>query len=123
MHKSILLLSVITLTCFSCNDNKTDTVKRNTISNSSLTTVSITGAVQPDQDCKQLERNHVALQKNYVALDSSRRELQLMFDAAIIRLDTLTGYNIELEKKLTERNNEILKLKQQVRTLSTKKAQ
>jgi hypothetical protein len=116
MHKSILLLSTITLACFSCNDIKDYTVKQKAIPNSSLTSVSIIGAVQQGQDCKQL-------QKNYVALDSSKRELELMFDAAIIRLDSLVGYNELLEKKLTERNREIEKLKLQVRTLSAKKAQ
>lgn len=118
MHKNILLLLAITLACFSCNDNKDYTVKQKAIPNSSLTSVSIIGSTQqgPGQDCKQL-------QKNYVALDSSRRELQFMFDAAIIRLDSLVEYNELLEKKLTERNREIEKLKQQVRTLSAKKAQ
>lgn len=121
MHKRILLLSAITLAFFSCNDNKEYTVKQKTISNPSLASVSIMGAVQPGQDCKQIQRKLTALQNNYVALDSSRNELQRMFDAAIIRLDSLVGYNELLEKKLTERNGEITKLRQQVRTLSAQK--
>jgi len=110
----MLLLSAITFLCFSCNNNQEYTVKQKTISNPSLTSVSIIGGIQPGQDCKQL-------QKNYVALDSSKRELERMLDAALIRLDSLAYYNELLEKKLTERNGEITKLKQQVRTLSAKK--
>ncbi|WP_315816073.1 hypothetical protein [Paraflavitalea speifideaquila] len=54
------------------------------------------------------------LQTQYVAVDSSKNELQKTFDAAVIRLDSLTGYNNELEGKLSERNSEISKLKNQI---------
>lgn len=54
------------------------------------------------------------LQTQYVAVDSSKNELQKSFDAAVIRLDSLTGYNNELEGKLSERNSEISKLKNQI---------
>lgn len=116
MYKSITLLSAITLACLSCSDNKVDTVKQKVIADSPLTTVSITGTVHPDQDCKELRLQ-------YVVLDSTLKEYQKMFDAAIIRLDTLVGYNEILEKKLTERNKEIQQLKQKVRTLTEKKKQ
>lgn len=116
MTKSILILSTITLALFSCNDSKVYTVTPKVISGSPLSVVSFTGAVQPDQDCNKLK-------KQYIALDSSFKEFQLMFDAAIIRLDSLVGYNNELEKKLGERNAEVQKLKQQIRTLTEKKKQ
>ena len=54
------------------------------------------------------------LQAQYVAVDSSKNELQKSFDASLARLDSLTGYNNELEGKLTERSSEITKLKGQI---------
>jgi hypothetical protein len=54
------------------------------------------------------------LQAQYVAVDSSKNELQKSFDASLSRLDSLTGYNNEIEGKLTERNSEISKLKSQI---------
>jgi hypothetical protein len=54
------------------------------------------------------------LQSQYVAVDSSKNELQKSFDASLARLDSLTGYNNELEGKLTDRNSEIGKLKSQI---------
>jgi hypothetical protein len=54
------------------------------------------------------------LQTQYVAVDSSKNELQKSFDASLARLDSLTGYNNEIEGKLTERNSEITKLKSQI---------
>ncbi|WP_276486000.1 hypothetical protein [Paraflavitalea pollutisoli] len=54
------------------------------------------------------------LQTQYVAVDSSKNELQKSFDAAVIRLDSLTGYNNELEGKLSEKNSEVSKLRNQI---------
>lgn len=54
------------------------------------------------------------LQTQYVAVDSAKNELQKSFDASLARLDSLTGYNNEIEGKLTERNSEIAKLKGQI---------
>lgn len=54
------------------------------------------------------------LQTQYVAVDSSKNELQKSFDAALTRLDSLTGYNNEIEGKLTERNSDISKLRGQI---------
>jgi hypothetical protein len=54
------------------------------------------------------------LQSQYVAVDSSKNELQKSFDASLARLDSLTGYNNELEGKLTDRTSEITKLKSQI---------
>ncbi len=54
------------------------------------------------------------LQTQYVAVDSSKNELQKSFDASLSRLDSLTGYNNEIEGKLTERTSEISKLKGQI---------
>ena len=54
------------------------------------------------------------LQSQYVAVDSSKNELQKSFDASLSRLDSLTGYNNEIEGKLTDKNSEITKLKGQI---------
>ncbi len=54
------------------------------------------------------------LQSQYVMVDSSKNELQKSFDASLARLDSLTGFNNELEGQLTESNSEISKLKSQI---------
>lgn len=55
-------------------------------------------------------------QTQIVTLDSTKTELQKSFDAALTRLDSLTGFNNELEGKLTDRNSEITKLKGQIKS-------
>jgi hypothetical protein len=60
------------------------------------------------------------LQAQYVSVDSSKNELQKSFDASLARLDSLTGYNNEIEGKLTERNSEITKLKGQINSILRK---
>ncbi len=60
------------------------------------------------------------LQSQYVAVDSSKNELQKSFDAALTRLDSLTGYNNEIEGKLSDRNSEISKLKGQIGSILKK---
>jgi hypothetical protein len=65
-------------------------------------------------DKNKSDQKITQLQTQYVAVDSSKNELQKSFDAALTRLDSLTGYNNELEGKLTERNSDISKLKSQI---------
>ncbi|MDF2191902.1 hypothetical protein [Paraflavitalea sp. CAU 1676] len=65
-------------------------------------------------DKNKSDQQITSLQTQYVAVDSSKNELQKSFDAAVIRLDSLTGYNNELEGKLSERNSEISKLKNNI---------
>jgi peptidoglycan hydrolase CwlO-like protein len=60
------------------------------------------------------------LQTQYIAVDSSKNELQKSFDASLARLDSLTGYNNEIEGKLSERNTEISKLKGQISSILKK---
>ncbi|WP_127124455.1 hypothetical protein [Pseudoflavitalea rhizosphaerae] len=62
-------------------------------------------------DKNKSDQQITQLKTQYVAVDSSKNELQKSFDAAVIRLDSLTGHNNELEGKLSERNSEISKLK------------
>ncbi|NII28036.1 hypothetical protein HB364_23330 [Pseudoflavitalea sp. X16] len=115
MNKGILLSSVITISLLSCHDNKVNTVGQKTILNH-LTAASITGSIPTDQDCAKLKAA-------YASLDSTKKELELMFDVALTRLDSVLLYNIELETKLTERNSEIEKLRQRIKTLLAKKGQ
>jgi len=65
-------------------------------------------------DKNKSDQKITQLQTQYVAVDSSKNELQKSFDASLTRLDSLTGYNNELEGKLTERNSDISKLKGQI---------
>jgi len=65
-------------------------------------------------DKNKSDQKITQLQTQYVAVDSSKNELQKSFDAALTRLDSLTGFNNELEGKLTERNSEISKLRSNI---------
>ncbi len=65
-------------------------------------------------DKNKNDQKMTQLQSQYVAVDSSKNELQKSFDAALTRLDSLTGYNNEIEGKLSDRNSEISKLKSQI---------
>lgn len=65
-------------------------------------------------DKNKNEQSMDKLQSQYVAVDSSRNELQESFNAALTRLDSLTGYNNELEGKISDRNSEVSKLKSQI---------
>lgn len=71
-------------------------------------------------DKNNTEQEMSRMQTQYVAVDSSKNELQISFDAALSRLDSLTGYNNEIEGKLTESNSEIGKLKTQINTILRK---
>src|SRR5215213_6035913 len=56
-------------------------------------------------------------------ITDDKSEVQKNFDASLARLDSLTGYNNELEGKLSARTSEISKLKNEIRSiLNNKKA-
>lgn len=71
-------------------------------------------------DKNKSDQQITQLQTQYVAVDSSKNELQKSYDASLTRLDSLTGFNNELEGKLTERNSEINKLKGQIGSILKK---
>src|SRR5215216_5375017 len=54
-------------------------------------------------------------------ITDDKSEVQKNFDASLARLDSLTGYNNELEGKLTSRTGEISKLKNEIRTILNKR--
>lgn len=62
-------------------------------------------------DKNKSDKNLAQVQQAYMTVDSSKTELNKSYEAALGRLDSLTGFNNELEGKLSERNNEIKKLK------------
>jgi len=62
-------------------------------------------------DKNKSDKNLAQVQKEYITVDSAKNELDKSYSAALGRLDSLTGYNNELEGKLTERNSEIKKLR------------
>lgn len=60
------------------------------------------------------------LQTQYIAVDSSRNELQESYNLALFRLDSLTGRNNEMEGQLTETNSQINKLKNEINSILRK---
>jgi phage shock protein A len=62
-------------------------------------------------DKNKSDKSLAQVQKEYITVDSAKNELDKSYSAALGRLDSLTGYNNEIEGKLTERNSEIKKLR------------
>jgi len=62
-------------------------------------------------DKNKSDQTITTLQTQYIAVDSTKNEIEKSYGAAVSRLDSLTGYNNELEGKLTERNSEIKNLR------------
>lgn len=60
------------------------------------------------------------LQSEYITVDSTKNELEKSYNAALGRLDSLTGYNNELEGKLNDRNSEIKNLRGRIDGLMKK---
>ncbi len=57
----------------------------------------------------------------YVNVSNAKDSLQALFNAASARVDSITGNNVQLQGALAERNNEITKLKLNIRNILTKK--
>lgn len=62
-------------------------------------------------DKNKSDQQITQLQTQYISVDSTKNEIEKSYSAAVSRLDSLTGYNNELEGKLTERNSEIKTLR------------
>lgn len=54
-------------------------------------------------------------------VSDEKSDVQANFDASLARLDSMSTVNTGLEGKLTERNNEIAKVKAEIRTILNKK--
>jgi len=60
-------------------------------------------------------------QTQIVTVTDEKGELQSSFDASLARLDSMTGINNDLTKKLTGKNSEIAKAKAEIRSILNKK--
>lgn len=57
----------------------------------------------------------------YITVTSAKDSLQLLFNAASARVDSLTESSVQLQGSLAEKNSEILKLKSNIRGILNKK--
>jgi len=64
---------------------------------------------------------HQTDQQQIAKVTDDKSELQRNFDATLVRLDSISGNNNELQGKLTDRNSEIGKLKGEIRGILSKK--
>jgi len=71
---------------------------------------------QMNNNTKQMDK----LQSDIITIDSAKDVLQTSYNAALGRLDSLTGYNNELEGKLTSQNSEIKNLRSRIDGLMRK---
>lgn len=71
-------------------------------------------------DKNKSDKSMAKLQSEYITVDSTKNELEKSYTAALGRLDSLTGYNNELEGRLTERNGEIKNLRGRIDGLMKK---
>ncbi len=62
-------------------------------------------------DKNKSDKNLAQVQREYITVDSSKNEIEKSYSASLARLDSLTGFNNEIEGKLSERNSEIKKLR------------
>lgn len=71
-------------------------------------------------DKNNSDKEKAKLQSDYISIDSAKDELEISYKAALGRLDSLTGYNNELEGKLSTQNSEISKLRSRIDGLMKK---
>jgi DNA repair exonuclease SbcCD ATPase subunit len=72
-------------------------------------------------DKNQSEQTIQQQQAQIGKVTDEKSELQKSFDASLSRLDSVTGYNNQLEGQLATRNTEISKLKGDIRSILNKK--
>lgn len=65
-------------------------------------------------DSINTERRIEELRIQYLDVDSAKNEIQKDFDAVMVRLDSLTEFNEELEEKLSNKASEISKLRGEI---------
>jgi uncharacterized protein YoxC len=71
---------------------------------------------------KSKSKEIITKKDNQIAnLDSSRNAIQVEYNDALSRLDSVTGSNIQLQGALAEKKNEIDRVKQQITTLINQK--
>jgi chromosome segregation ATPase len=67
------------------------------------------------------ERRIEELSKQYLEVDSAKNVIQIEYDAVLVRLDSLTEDNDELEEKLMSKTSEVSKLKGEIGQILTKR--
>ncbi len=71
---------------------------------------------------KNKSGNVIADQQSQIAtVTNEKSEIQRSFDESLVRLDSMSGMNTDLSKKLTEKNSEIAKTKTEIRSILNKK--
>lgn len=75
-----------------------------------------TARIDSINKAKQLEE----LIEQYVNVDSAKNQIQIVYDAVLVRLDSLIEENYELEGKLMRKTSEVSKLKEEIRKILTK---
>lgn len=64
---------------------------------------------------------HQTDQQQIAKVSDEKSDLQKNFDATLVRLDSISGNNNELQSKLSERSSEISKLKVEIRSILNKR--
>jgi outer membrane murein-binding lipoprotein Lpp len=72
-------------------------------------------------DKSKTNEEKTQLQTQYANVDSARNELQVEFDGALARLDSVSGSNTMLQTVLSDRNAELERLKTEIRGITQKK--
>jgi dGTP triphosphohydrolase len=66
------------------------------------------------------ERRIEELSKQYLNVDSAKNQIQIEYDAVLVRLDSLTEFNEKLEEKLIKKTSEASKLKEEIGKIMAK---
>src|SRR3954454_9207406 len=64
---------------------------------------------------------HQTDQQQITKMTDEKSEMRSEFDATLVRLDSITGNNNQLQGELSERSSEINKLKSEIRGILSKK--
>lgn len=67
------------------------------------------------------DQQHNSDQMQVAKVTDEKSELQRSFDATLVRLDSVSGNNNELQGQLTEKTSEIAKMKNEIRSILNKK--
>lgn len=99
-----LIPTLIVFFC-SCKNNGLSQAEQKRIQDS----LDIINALQMVDPSKREE-----MAKNILSTDSATNEVQILFDAALTKYDSIATYNDELEEKLNDGISEVSKLKSQI---------
>jgi phage shock protein A len=69
----------------------------------------------------KFEQSNMSKDTMIARVNDEKSEIQRSFDASLVRLDSVTGINTQLQGKLTEATNDISKRKAEIRNILSKK--